>query len=188
MGLYLCKIVLKMQMHGQCVPRRCFKGTFGKYLPYCKYGFLSRCHSSLRNWTRTACTLCMCIESMRIGWWFPTILRLPFCGSSHKVQRVSKHGFKQYLAKYISKAELSSKIQLPENASLPERYLRTRGVGVIEAVELLSSFHQSQISRQVIFLHTELDPSQCMHKYSRDLQHLQPDSQDVCASTHFETY
>ena len=41
-------------------------------------------------------------------------------GASHNVQRFSKHRFEQYLAKYISKAEPSSKIQLPENASLPE--------------------------------------------------------------------
>jgi len=104
------------------------------------------------------------------------------------VQRVSKHGFEQYLAKYISKAEPSSKIHLPENASLPERYLRTCVVGAIEAVEVLSSFHQSQITRQIIFLHTELDPTQHMLKHSRDLQHLQPDSQDVYAATRFETY
>ena len=38
-GLYLRKIVLNMQMHGQCNPARCFKGAFGKYLPQCKYGF-----------------------------------------------------------------------------------------------------------------------------------------------------
>ena len=38
-GMYPRKVVRKMQMHGQCVPRRCFKGAFGKYLPYCKYGF-----------------------------------------------------------------------------------------------------------------------------------------------------
>jgi len=41
-------------------------------------------------------------------------------GALHNVQRVSKHRFEQHLAKYISKAEPSSKIQLPENASLPE--------------------------------------------------------------------
>ena len=33
--MYLCKIVLKMQMHGQCKLNRYFKGAFGKHLSYC---------------------------------------------------------------------------------------------------------------------------------------------------------
>ena len=109
-------------------------------------------------------------------------------GASHIVQQVSKHGFEQYLAKYTSKAEPSCKIELPENASQPERYLRTRVVGAIEAVEVLSGFHQSQMTRAVTFLHTELAPGQRMLKPSRDLQQLQGDSQDVYAATRFETY
>ena len=41
-------------------------------------------------------------------------------GAGHNVQHVSRHGFEIYLAKYIS-AELTTKIQLPENASAPEQ-------------------------------------------------------------------
>ena len=66
-------------------------------------------------------------------------------GAPHSV---SKHIFKQYLAMYISKVELSCNIQLPENASLPQKYLRTCVVGAIEAVEVLMGFHQSQMTRQ----------------------------------------
>ena len=40
-----------------------------------------------------------------------------------------KHGYEQYLAKYISKAEPSSNIDL--------KYLRTRVIGSVEAVEVL---------------------------------------------------
>jgi len=58
----------------------------------------------------------------------------------------------------------------------------------LRLLEVLSSFHPRQIARQVIFLHTELDSTQHMLKHSRDLQHLQPDSQDVYAATRFETY
>ena len=39
-------------------------------------------------------------------------------GAAHNVQKVSRHGFEMYLAKYISKPEPSLSIQLPENASL----------------------------------------------------------------------
>ena len=188
-GMYLRKIVLKMQMHGQCVPRRCFKGAFGKYLPYCKYGFPFKV-PQLTEELDEDCVRFVYVrrerEDRMVVPYNPEIAIL--WGASHNVQRVSKHGFEQYLAKYISKAEPSCKIQLPENASLPERYLRTRVVGAIEAVEILSGFHQSQITRQVIFLHTELAPSQRMLKLSRDLQHLQPDCQDVYAATRFDTY
>ena len=45
-------------------------------------------------------------------------------GTFHNVQRVAKHGYEQYLAKYISKAEPSFNIDLPKNASDPQRYLR----------------------------------------------------------------
>jgi len=161
----------------------------GKYLPYCKYGFpfkVPQLTEELDDDSVRFIYMCRAHEDRMVVPYNPEIAIL--WGASHNVQRVSKHGFEQYLAKYISKAEPSSKIQLPENASLPERYLRTRVVGAIEAVEVLSSFHQSQITRQVIFLHTELDPSQRMLKHSRDLQHLQPDSQDVYAATRFETY
>ena len=48
-----------------------------------------------------------------------------------------------YLAKYISKREPSTNIHLPENASEPERYLRTRAV---ECLDVLMGFHQYHIS------------------------------------------
>ncbi len=83
-------------------------------------------------------------------------------GASHNVQHVSKHGFEQYLAKYISKSEPSCKVELPENTTLPQRYLRTRVIGAIKAVEILMGFHQSQMTRQVTFLLTELAPAQRM--------------------------
>ena len=104
------------------------------------------------------------------------------------MQRVGKPGFEQYLAKYISKAEPSCNIQLQENASLPQRYLRTHVVVATEAVEVLMGFHQSQITRQVTFLPTDLTPARHMLKHSADLQHLQDDSQDIYTTTRFETY
>ena len=75
-------------------------------------------------------------------------------GASHNVQRVAKHGYEQYLAKYISKAEPNFNIDLPDD---PQRYLRTRVIGSVEAIEVLMSFHQSQMTRQVLFLPTEIN-------------------------------
>ena len=63
-------------------------------------------------------------------------------GAAHNIQKVSRHGFEMYLAKYISKPEPSLSIQLPENASV---------IGSVEALEVLMGFHQYQMTRQVIF-------------------------------------
>ena len=62
------------------------------------------------------------------------------------MQRVSRHGFEMYLAKYISKPEPMTKIELPENASAPEKYLKTRLIGAIEALEVLMGFQQHSMS------------------------------------------
>ena len=105
--------------------------------------------------------------------------------ASHNVQKVSKHGFEQYLAKYISKPEPTCNIQLPENASEPQRFLCTRVIGSVEA---FMGFHQSQMSRQVLFLHTELNPSQRMLKPSFQLNQLPDDDSDICLQTKFQTY
>ena len=47
-----------------------------------------------------------------------------------------------YLAKYISKPEPTTTIDLPENASAPERYLKTCVIGAMEALEVLMGFQQ----------------------------------------------
>ena len=49
-------------------------------------------------------------------------------------------------------------------------------------------FHQSQMTRQVTFLHTELTPNQRMLKHSSELSALQEDSQDIYSRTRLETY
>ena len=104
------------------------------------------------------------------------------------MQRVAKHGYEQYLAKYISKAEPSFNVDLPNNASDPQRYLCTRVIGSVEATEVLMSFHQSQMTRQVLYLPTEIKPRQHMLKCKRDLQQLQEGSSDIYMSTRFDEY
>lgn len=91
------------------------------------------------------------------------------------------------MAKYISKAEPSFDTDLPNNDSDPQRYLRTRVIGSVEAIEILTSFHQSQMTRQVLFLPTEIKPKQHMLKYKRDLLRLQEGSSDIYM-TRFDEY
>ena len=86
------------------------------------------------------------------------------------------------------KAEPSFNIDLPENASDPQRYLRTRVIGSVEAVEVLMSFHQSQMTRQVTLLPTETKPRQRMLKSKSDLEELEGRSADVYMSTRFDDY
>lgn len=101
---------------------------------------------------------------------------------------MSKHGFEQYLAKYISKPEPSCSIKLPENASEPERFLRTHVIGAVEALEILMGFHQNQMSRQVVFLQTELNPRQRMLKPNYQLRDLEEEDSDIYLQTKFQTY
>ena len=92
------------------------------------------------------------------------------------------------MAKYISKPEPSLKIKLPENCSDPQRFLRTRVVGSVEVLDVLMGFHQNQMSRQVIFLQTELNPCQRMLKPNFELDALSEDSEDIYLQTKLETY
>ena len=101
---------------------------------------------------------------------------------------MSKHGFEMYLAKYISKPEPSLKIELPEKCSDPQRYLRTRVVGSVEVLDVLMAFHQNKMSRQVIFLQTELNPCQRMLKPKYELDSLSEDSEDIYLQTKLKTY
>ena len=100
-------------------------------------------------------------------------------GAAHNVQIVSKHGFEMYLAKYISKPEPSLKIELPEKCSDPQRFLRTCIVGSVEVLDVLMGFHQNRMSRQVIFLQSELNPCQRMLKPKFQLDSLSEDSEDI---------
>ena len=182
---YLRKIVHKMQHHCR-VPERCLKGYGGKRFHTCKYGFpFSIPHSK------------ECLDEEGIRYLYirrhnEDALVVPYnpelCilwGASHNVQRVAKHGYEHYLAKYISKAEPSFNIDLPNNASDPQRYLRTKVIG---SVEVLMSFHQSQMTRQVLFLPTEIKPKHRMLKCKCDLLQLQEDSSNIYMSTRFDEH
>ena len=73
-------------------------------------------------------------------------------------------------------------------ASEPQRYLQTRVIGAVEALEVLMGFHQHQMTHQTMFLPTELIAKQRMLKTSGQLQSLEADSGDMYIATRFETH
>ena len=186
---YLRKLVDNMLKHKVCYPSRCFKGSHGKVLSKCKYGFPFDVPQD---------SVCLDEEGVRYLYvrrheedkcvvpYNPEIAIL--WGAAHNVQVVSKHGFEMYLAKYISKPEPSFKIELPENCSAPQRFLRSRVVGSVEVLDVLMGFHQNQMSRKVIFLQTELSPQQRMLKPKMQLDSMSGDGEDIYLQTKLETY
>ena len=182
---YLRKIVHKLQRHSHCVQERCLKGYGGKRLHACKYGFpfpIPQTEECLDDEGIRYLYVRRHTEDTSVVPYNPELCIL--WGAVHNVQRVAKHGYEQYLAKYISKAKPSFNIDLPENVSDPQRYLRTRVIGSVEAVEVLMSFHQSQMTRQVTFLPTETKPRQRMLKSKRDLEELEGRSADIYVTVH----
>ena len=62
-------------------------------------------------------------------------------------------------------------------------------IGSVEALEVLMGFHQYQMTRQVIFLQTELVPTQRMLKPRIEIESLPEDDEDIYyLKTKFETY
>ena len=109
-------------------------------------------------------------------------------GAWHNVQHVSRHECEMYLAKYISKAEPTTKIKLPQNASAPERYLKIRMIGAIEALDMLMGFQQHRMSCMAIYLLTKLKPSTKVLKRKELLEKLSADSEDIFFHIKLETY
>ena len=61
-------------------------------------------------------------------------------------------------------------------------------VGSVEVLDVLMGFHQNQMSRQVMFLQTELNPCQRILKPKFELDSLPGDSEDIYLQTKLETY
>ena len=186
---YLRKLVEQMLQHKTCYLSRCFKGSNGRTLEYCKYGFpftVPEVEERIDDDNVRYLYTRRHNEDALVVPYNPEITIL--WGTSRSIQRVSTLGFQQYLAKYISKPEPSINIQLPENCSELRRYLRMRVIGSVEALEVLMGFHQNQMFRQVIFLHTEMQPNQRMLKPQKILQTLDDNDEDIYLQTKLETY
>ena len=104
------------------------------------------------------------------------------------IQRVARHGFEMYLAKYISKPESSFNVKLSHNPTEPEKYLRTRVIGACEAIDVQLGFNQYHLSRGTVFLVTELKPQRQFLKHRVQLASLPQDSEDIYLSTKYQLY
>ena len=156
---YARKMVQRYQMHRECYPERCFKGYAGKILTKCKYGFPFKVPQLAEELDEDGIRYLYtrrCKEDQLVVPYNLEILL--FWGASMNIQHVARHGFEMYLAKYISKPESSFNVKLSENCSAPERYLRTRVIGACEAIDVQLGFHQFHLSRNTMFLITELKP------------------------------
>ena len=186
---YARRMVQKYQVHRECYPSRCLKGYGGKVLSRYKYGFpfkTPQLKEELDEDEVRYVYVRRCKEDSLVVPYNLEILL--FWGASMNIQRVSKHGFEQYLAKYISKPESSFDVKLSENPSEPEKYLRTRVIGACEALDVMLGFHQYQMSRSVVFLPTEVKPKQRYLKPQGEISGLPKQSNDIYMETRFETY
>ena len=187
-GKYLRKMVRQLETHDYCTPK-CFQKPFGQVSDKCKYGFPYDVPLDITK-----------LDEENIRYLYPrrheedrlvvphNLEILVLWGAGHNVQRVSNHGFEMYLAKYISKPEPTTKIELPDNASAPEKYLKTRVIGAIEALEVLMGFQQHSMSRLAIFLPTQVNAATKVLKGKKLLEELPPDSPDVYYKSKFEVY
>ena len=186
---YARRMVQKYQMHCECHPERCFKGYGGKILTKCKYGFPFKVPILTEELDEDCIRFLYvrrCKEDQLVVPYNLEILL--FWGASMNLQRVARHGFEMYLAKYISKPESSFNVKLSENTTAPERYLRTRIIGACEAIDVQLGFHQFHLSRGTLFLNTELKPQRQFLKHRAQLASLPNDSEDIYVLSKHQVY
>ena len=186
---YARRMVQKYQVHRECHPDRCFKGYAGKILTKCKYGFpfkIPQLNEELDEDGIRFLYTRRCKEDQLVVPYNLEILL--FWGASMNIQRVARHGFEMYLAKYISKPESSFNVKLSQNPTEPEKYLRTRVIGACEAIDVQLGFNQYHLSRGTVFLATELKPQQQFLKHRVQLANLPEDSEDIYLSTKYQIY
>ena len=187
-GKYLRKMVRKLETHDYCTPK-CFQKAFSQTSDKCKYGFPYNVPQEVEELDEDNTRYLYPRRHEEDKMIVPHNLEiLVVWGAGHNVQRVSRHGFEMYLAKYISKPEPTTKIELPENVSAPERYLKTRVIGAIEALEVLMGFQQHSMSRVAIYLPSEVKPTVKVLKGKKLLEELPQDSQDVFYLSKFQVY
>ena len=186
---YARRMVQKYQMHCECYPSQCFKRYGGKLLPKCKYSFPFKIPQHQEELDKDCVHILYkyrCKEDCLVVPYNLEILL--FWGASMNLQRVTKHGFEMYLAKYISKPESSFDVKLSKNPSDPERYLCTRIIGACEALDIQLGFNQYHMNRNAVFLVTELQPTHRFLKMQAQLKALELESENIYLQSKFEIY
>ena len=184
-------LVEKYQTH-HCVEDRCkMRGT--KRLTQCKYGF----PAPLVNEVRPDYTGLRKLYIRRK----PEDQRIvPYCfsmlnifDSCTNIQEVTFDGFEMYLTKYVCKPEKSTKVpyrsMVSKDATVVERYLRLRVMGIIEAIDIILQFPMKMSSVEVIYLDVPIHKDSQI-KVLRQKKHLprDPASTNVYYFTKFEKY
>ena len=59
-------------------------------------------------------------------------------------------------------------------------------IGAVECLDVLMGFHQYYMTRQVAFLHTELQRKQHMLKHKAELEALGDKTEDIYVQTKFD--
>ena len=170
-------VVGQYQIH-ECRPLRCFPRVGGKVSRKCRYGFPYErtdkegpSEDGVRyNYRRRK------EEDIKVVSYNLAIL---LSWQAHmNIQRVSHSGWELYLAKYISKAEPSFDMLLPDKTNEVERFLRTRIIGRLEADCILLGYNMCRSSRDVVWCPTSVNPNMRCYKRNAHLP-KDPKSTDV---------
>ncbi|MCP3664444.1 MAG: AAA family ATPase, partial [Gammaproteobacteria bacterium] len=182
----LREMVHKYQIHS-CVKDRCFKSSGGKTITKCRYGFPAPLQR-IEKLDETG----MRYEYMRRHEEdksvVPHNLEMMLLMDAHtNTQRVTGAFWAMYLAKYVTKLELSLNVDISEDASDVEKFLRCRITGSLEAELRVLHYPLTNGSHEVIFLTTETEPKMGILKQQKHLP-KDPSSEDVFYDTKLDKY
>lgn len=177
----------KYQTH-KCIPQRCFRQINGQQIRKCKYGypFDVQMQDSFDQQNIRYTYKRRELEDLNIVSY--NLDALLMWNGHINFTYVTNNGWQKYLAKYISKPEKSHLIaRLNPEASDTERYLRTRVIGLLEALDVSLGFNICRASRTIIFLQSNINPK---YKFLKRKRHLptDPSSTDLFYDTKFEIY
>ena len=103
------------------------------------------------------------------------------------IQKVTESGWEFYLGKYLAKAEPSMDLDLSHNASEPQKYLRSRIMGRLEAINMLMGYNLCRSSKSVVYLPTDLKPTHGIVKRTKHMPD-DPKSKDIYYDTLLDKY
>ena len=160
-------------MHKQCYASRCFKGSRGKTLNSCKYGFPFNVPEP-----------CEKLDSEKVRYLYKCTLKEDALVVPYNPEIAILWGACTWLNTFPS-LSLVVTFSYQRMHQIPNGFF-VQVIGSVEAHEVMMGFHQSQMSRQVLFLHTELNPTQRMLKPKFQLKQLDDDDCDL--QTKLQTY
>lgn len=173
----------------KCVKERCFKTARGKRLITCKYGFPAPLISEIK------------LDEMKIRYQYPretdedrsvvpyNLETIMFWSAHCNLILVSDCAFFMYMLKYVTKQELTDEITITDTnkqKSNPEKYLKGRLCGSVEAANILLGLPQVYSSHSFVAVPTDLN----WKKVVKRKEHMPKDttSTDVYYKSPLEKY